>query len=335
MTINHIGVIDSNVFVGGEFNSKDFGVTNFACWDGQQWKNIGGANTFSLDSMLTLGGKLYVTGNFSDAGSACKFWDGTNWVRVPWPATGGQQRLATDGVDIYIAHEAPSVRVARWTGTQVIEIPVDVPLASLSALAVSGTNIFVAGAKTNDMFVSHNLLYRWNGSNWSQLPIGLGPDEEIRAMTGFGDRFIVAGRFRNIAGILANSIAEWDDSAWHSLDRGLTSLDAPGTVMDLALLGNRLLVTGGFDQASRTSSGNIAIWNRASEIQFRVTENAFGAFEVTGGSGDRVAIENSDDLVTWTEVSELGLSSSGTQIAQPDPNSTQKFYRARILPPKN
>lgn len=339
MTINHIAVIGSNVFVAGNFNSSDLGVTNFACWNGQNWSNIGPASTSAIDSMLVLGTNLYVTGTFSDTSTSCKWWDGSKWTRVPWfPQTFFAQRLATDGTDVYIARQFPAnagyiIKVARWTGGQLIELPGQVPLYSMSAFAVSGTNIFIAGSKTSGPYDPHISLFRWDGANGSETPTLLGSSDEIAVMTGFGANLIVAGRFRSIAGLAANSIAEWDNGVWRSLDNGLASLSYPGNVMDLAVLGNRLLMTGGFDQAGQSSSGNIAVWNATADIRFGAPSTTSGSFQISGGIGDRVEIETSDDLATWTKVSDLQFSSPTENVANSTSNGGQRFYRAKILEP--
>jgi hypothetical protein len=340
--MNHLAAIGSNVFLAGEFSSAALGVTNFARWDGQSWKPVGTASTTTLDSMLALGSKLYVTGTFSDTATSCKWWDGTNWTRVAWfPQTfNTAQRLATDGANIFIAREDPNagqpvVRVARWNGTTVFQMPDNVPLRHLSAIAATaGGEIWVAGSNSSDSFYNNNSLYRWTDAGWTEWPNTTDAATDIRVMAGLGKYVVAAGYFKTFAGFVANSIAAWDGTSWRPMDGGLTRLDDPGLVMDLAVFGNLLTATGNFDMVGRTSSGNIAMWTAASNIQLMATPTATGAFQVSGGIGDRVDIEASDSLLNWTKIGELQFLSPTQQFTDPaSSTSASRFYRAKIVAP--
>jgi hypothetical protein len=338
--IDHIAVIGSNIFVGGDFASEKLGVTNLAWWTGGKWKNLGRAVTRDVDSMMALGDKLYVTGTFSDTATSCKVWNGTNWTRVTWfPQTEFGQRLTKDGTNLYIARAGfrdaatgeLSTKVARWTGSQAIVFAGGMPLQTLGAIAVAGTNIFVSGSKTFDSFHS-NCLFRWNGAGWTEWADLVDVASDIRAMTALGQNIVIGGNFSALNGVLANGIGLWDGSRWRPLDTGLTTLDHPGSVMDLAVVGNRLFVTGSFDQAGVTSSGNIAMWTQMADIQFLTPQPDTGMIPVAGEVGARVEVEASDSLTNWIKITDLQFS-TGTEHFSDRFNSSHRFYRAKIVEP--
>lgn len=76
-----------DVFVGGTFTAS----TNqpgayITRWDGQQFNAVDGGVNASVSSMLSMGGRLFVTGGFNRTGaqaaSGIAAWNGTNWAYV-------------------------------------------------------------------------------------------------------------------------------------------------------------------------------------------------------------------------------------------------------------
>jgi hypothetical protein len=217
----------------------------------------------------------------------------------------------------------------------VFQLPSNVPLRRLSAIAANGAGeIWVAGSNSDNPYDGNHSLYRWIDAGWVEWSNVVEADADIRVMTGFGKNIIAAGSFKTFAGIVANSVAQWNGTSWQPLDGGVTTLDYQGSVLDLAVAGNRLAITGEFDMAGRTSSGNVAVWTTASSIQFNSTLTPFGAVELSGSIGDRVEIEASDSLANWTKIADIQFSSPTQQFTDPAPaSSPRRFYRAKIVEP--
>jgi trimeric autotransporter adhesin len=322
-----LAVVGTNVFVGGMFTIADTGVTNLGRWDGERWKPVGLAanRPTSVDSMIAVGSRLFVAQPYGP----CKWLEGTNWNDVPWVTEPYwiDQELASSGGDLYMARrfDDQSVKIARWTGRGLIEIPNNLSFRDIIGLAVVGADVFIAGWRdipTPPVF----LLYRWDGASWSELINS--PSTYITDIASFQDKLVVLGKFTSIGGVAANNIAVCNDGEWRPLDSGISSISPWAGVRSALGVGNRLFVTGAFGKAGPNPSGNFAVWHSASDVQLRADQ---ANLQINGGVGDHVQVESSTDLTTWSPLIDLSISNSTEQI--PHNSSSNRFYRAKILEP--
>src|SRR3954447_20956183 len=129
--------------------------------------------------------------------------------------------------------------------------------AKISAVAVSGNDIFVGGDflkldSKNSGFPANNVAH-WTGRRWE--PLGTGAANGVtggfvNAIAVDGDNVYVGGGFTAAGGQPANRIARWDGTAWSPLGTGVTNT-APTTTLTpearaLLAAGGKLLVGGTF-----------------------------------------------------------------------------------------
>ncbi len=231
VSVNSFAELGDDIFVGGMFSQA--GVVparSVARWDGSDWSPLGSglSNGVSLGharTMALLGERLFVGGTFTEAGgvpaTGIAVWDGTTWSGV-----GG-------GL----------VRDSIWPG-------------SASAMAVSGTNLFVAGEFTVAGGMSARSVARWDGVSWSAL--GEGVELFVHSMVVAGTNIYVGG-FSTAASPCGKALVRWDGSEWTPLGSGL----GPGPLVDVAALairGPELYVGGKFSSAGGKLSASIARW---------------------------------------------------------------------------
>jgi hypothetical protein len=106
-------------------------------------------------------------------------------------------------------------------------------------------------------------------------------------------------------------------------------------VRDINVIGKSIFVSGQFDRAGPNTSGSIAIWHTAADVNLALSPTALNQLQITGGPGDHIQIEGTDSLDTWARLADFVLPASTTTVtdARPATTTTNRFYRARILEP--
>lgn len=167
------------LFAGGVFASAG-GVParNLARWDGTRWYDVGGGVDDIVYALaIGLGGELYVGGDFNTAGTLesrnIALWDGSTWANL---GEGMQGRVysivpGTDGM-IYVggtfngAGTVESGGIVRWDGHTWqglgSGVSKDTSDGLVSAIAISGDNVFVGGDFTVAGGRSSLYFGRWN-----------------------------------------------------------------------------------------------------------------------------------------------------------------------------
>ncbi|HXT39023.1 MAG TPA: hypothetical protein VN887_03280, partial [Candidatus Angelobacter sp.] len=144
--VNAIAVNGTNVYVGGAFTQAGgSNILNLARWDGRSWSALGAGISNSPNpyvyALAASGTDLYAGGAFTVAGGVLVNhigrWDGTDWRPLGTGVTG----------------------------------PGSMPL--VHAIAVLGSDVYVAGNFTNAGGIMASNIARWNGSSWSALGAGL------------------------------------------------------------------------------------------------------------------------------------------------------------------
>lgn len=346
---NSLAVVGSNVYVGGGFQIPEAGATNLAVWNGSAWSSLGGPLTdVDVIKLLAVGNVLYLSGAFTDA-SGKQFgpvarWDGTNWAKVvPWNlGTTTGEILATDQTNLYIAKGIVIDAFTDEYGVQVLQGDGTTMLGDTftnlqaSALAVSGTNVYLAGSQTTNNYAP--TLYCWNGSTWQTMGAPLADSGTITAILPVRGNIYVVGSFSSVNGTMANCIAKWTGTNWLNLGSGVSygpgSSKGPG-VFSAVALGRKIFVGGQFTSAGGFDSGNIGLWNEAPEIRLsntRQQSNGDFEFDVTGISGDEIEIQASSTLSGWTPVATITLGNEIESFSETSAtNAGNRFYRARFI----
>lgn len=127
--------------------------------------------------------------------------------------------------------------------------------APVSALVVTGTELYAGGSFLAAGGVGVSRIAKWDGSAWTALGQGVA-GRSVNAIARSGADIYVGGLFTAIGGVTANRIAKWNGTAWSALGTGLN-----GEVLALAVSGSDLYVGGSFSTAGGVTANNIAKWN--------------------------------------------------------------------------
>ncbi len=128
--------------------------------------------------------------------------------------------------------------------------------ADASAIAISGTDVYVGGNFTDAGGVAANNIAKWDGSTWSAL--GSGMNNYVNAIAVSGTDVYVGGAFTEAGGVADTSyIAKWNGSTWSALGTGM-----PSDVTAIAVSGTDVYVGGHFTNAGGDPNADrIAKWD--------------------------------------------------------------------------
>lgn len=253
--VRAILVDGTNVYVGGSFsNAANIPEADYvAKWDGVNWSGLGsngyggGALTNDVTSLAMIGTDLYVGGWFStfdssglylEGGAYIAKWDGSTWSALGNDGAGGSS--LNNGV---------------------------------TALAVSGTDLYVGGSFTDvkngsTTLTAADYVAKWdtqagswsalgdNGSNNGSFASGT----YISSLVYNSGVLYVGGQFSNVNDgsapqAAADNIAQWNGAHWSSLgSNGSGEGPIGGAVFTLAASGTDLYVGGQFNDVSNNGT---------------------------------------------------------------------------------
>ncbi len=256
------------------------------------WSNLGHGVTSTtpaingkVETFYSVGTKLYVGGDFSNAGGLAggdliATWDGTKWGALGGGLGGGGRAvyaIASDpttglvfagGSFLDAGGDAAADSIAVFNGTTWAHLANVAPNAPVFALTVIGRYLYIAGSfseqHVTSPFTPANGIVRWNidthalesitnfTDSISGTPAAIVPD-------GSGG-FYLGGNFTNADHINdADFVAHWTGGlAWSAL--GATPLNA--RVRALSMDGSNLYVGGEFTVAGGVSGADkVAMWN--------------------------------------------------------------------------
>jgi hypothetical protein len=279
-----LAVVGGDLYVGGGFTQAGGEpASRIARWDGSAWSSLGsGAGNGVSGVVLALawsGNELFVGGSFSMAGGQpanhIARWNGSAWSSLGDAGNGVNsyiEELAVLGSDLYVAGpfitEAggqQAIRIARWNGSAWSSLGSGAGNGvndGVFALAVSGSDLYVAGGFTQAGGQPANRIARWNGMAWSSLGSGAGNgvNNDIYAIAPSGNDLYIGGAFNQAGGRPAKVVARWDGSAWSSLSSG-TGNGVGNSVLALAVSGSNLYVGGFFTEVDGQPANRIARWD--------------------------------------------------------------------------
>ncbi len=275
--VNALAVIGTDLFVGGLFTTAGGSSANYiAKWDGTGWSVLEGTGTNGtnniVNALAVIGTDLYVGGGFTAAGGSSAYrvakWNGASWSALGSETIGlnnSVYALAISGTDLYIGGSFTDIygasaytynRIVKWTPADGGSwLPLGVGLNnSVSAIVVSGTDLYVGGSFTDIYGASaytYNRIVKWtpaDGGSW--LPLGVGLNNSVNAIAVSGTDLYVGGFFTSTYSGSANSLnylAKWDGTEWSALVDGEKN-GVSGLVYKLCIDSerNRMLVGGSF-----------------------------------------------------------------------------------------
>jgi hypothetical protein len=220
-------------------------VNHIASWDIQSggWTALANGVDGNVTVLAVSGSILYVGGIFT---RAC-----------------GNATCSSDNLTVN--------NIAQWNGTTSTWSALGNGVNSnVTALAVSGSNLYVGGLFTLASGLMVNHIAQWNGSNWSAL--GSGVNDSVNALAVSSSNLFVGGVFTEACGnaacnsgnLTVNHLAQWNGSNWSALGSGVND-----NVTALATSGSNLYVGGVFTQTcgnAACNSGNLTVnhiaqWN--------------------------------------------------------------------------
>jgi hypothetical protein len=282
--VSALAVIGTNLYVGGSFaHAGTAAAVGIAQWNGNAWSALApgplDADSYSgVKALMGMGNDLYVGGWYSTNAFIAK-WDGVAWYALGSGVGGALYNsvnaLAVSGANLYVGGEFTTAggvwvgNVAKWDGSTWSALGGGVSSSYLSshepwvsALAVSGANLYVGGNFTTASGLHATNVAKWDGSGWSSLYFRFqsdGPAVEALAVLGSGlyagGKFYSSDRPQTIYGI-----AKWNGSTWSPPGGALSS-----EVYALCAVGTNLYVGAGSVQLGPglpyLAANNIAKWD--------------------------------------------------------------------------
>jgi hypothetical protein len=354
-TVEAVAIDGTNVYVGGLFTTAGpVSASNVAKWNGSSWSALSTGTNGSVATLLVAGGYLYVGGSFTAAGGGVSASDvaRVNLTTGVWSALGAAPqfdfndafhsvtalavvlgRYIVVGGDFTYLGSSGSAAIVHglvyWDSSAAATNPLtgwyyagggvldsSLNTATVSALAVAGTKLYVGGSfvtagdalhGANQISATGLAVLDLNTQQWSPLGAGLGGGSptSVGALALSGTALYVAGSFTTAGGAGAAGVAKWSvtSSSWSPLGTGIADPgDTTGSgtgiaSVDSLFVGSGLLVAGG----AFTSAGSKPANNYA-EYSLGAVPGAPTAVVASGGDAQAT--------VSWT----APLSTGGSPI---------------------
>jgi uncharacterized repeat protein (TIGR02543 family) len=306
--VTALAVSGNDLYVGGTFSTAGGNAaSSIAKWNGSTWSAFGsGGLSGQVKALAVSGSNLYVGGE-----NLIAKWDGSTWSALGSGLNATVNALAVSGSDLYVggwfttAGGNAANHIAKWDGSTWSALGSGLGGGTgyygtnVTALAVSGTDLYVGGDFTTAGGNAANYIAKWNGSTWSALGSGVNGGLSytiVYALAVSGSDLYVGGEFTTAGGSEANNIAKWDGSTWSTLggdflDYPVSALAVSDTdlyvgclygriakwngstwsalgsglsgwaIYALAVSGNDLYVGGEFTTAGGNAANSIAKWD--------------------------------------------------------------------------
>jgi hypothetical protein len=271
-------------------------------------------------------------------------WNGTTWsslgsglsgsVEVPPTVTA----LVASGNELYVGGTFPTAggirvnNIARWDGRSWSALGSGIAkeqfYVNISAMALSGDDLFVAGSFDHAGGVPATNFAKWDGTRWSQIGSEILGLNAVSALAVHGtDIYAYASVSYNGNGAVPG-IMKWDGVQWTTVGSG-----TDGTVMALTFVGDQLYVGGSFTFAGGKVSANLARYFLDGVPTMEVSGSRATTF-FRGMPAGGYKIDRTTDFIKWENLATRYATATGgldfTDEAAPE---TKSFYRAVPVEP--
>jgi hypothetical protein len=294
--VSTLAASGSDLYAGGAFTTAGgLASNNVAKWGGSAWLMLGPGMNSSVQALAVSGSGVYAGGYFTTVGGSAANriakWNGSAWSALGSGMNAPVHALAVSGSDVYAggsftnAGGSAANHIAKWDGSAWLALGSGMSgrgFASgpvVSALAVSGSDVYAGGDFTMAGGIAATNIAKWNGSAWSALGSWVDVRYQVFALAVSGsDLYAVGGPSVVSDPYYTNFVAKWDGSDWSVLG-GWVGYD----VFALAVSGSDLYAGGNFTNAGGSAVNYIAKWNGSSWSALGSGMNApVSALVVTG-----------------------------------------------------
>ncbi len=230
--VEDLAISGSTLYAGGGTGAPDHkGVVSV--WNGSTWSDLGPQLEGGLTDITVSGSNIYASRDYS--GLIYK-WNGSAWINISAGSNVRALDLAASGSDLYVAGyqylgptQGEAGYVARWNGSTWTTLGSGMVFGSdrwgyVYAVAVSGTDVYIAGLFSSVGGVPANNVAKWDGSSWSGL--GDWHTTSARVVVASGGDVYFGGKFVSSGGLerRAEGIAKWNGSTWSDLGDGIYTI---------------------------------------------------------------------------------------------------------------
>lgn len=244
---------------------------NVAKLTGTTWTTIGTLEGTSMGTPASIGGSLYIVGNFSSVNGApinhIAKWNGTAWsdagAGITLNADSMVQSICQAGSQLYAStfnnelvgmDWVQTSHILQWNGSAWVTHTSNInPL--VQTMIAMGNDLVIGGYFDSINGVPcANHVARWNGTTWSALGTGVNGSVNVLKYT---HGLLYAG-----TQVDDEFLREWNGSTWEEVGGGPNN-----DVWDIAVLGDELFITGSFTEAG---------WNYADlEVTYSATSSSY------------------------------------------------------------
>ncbi|HEY1788069.1 MAG TPA: hypothetical protein VGJ73_07940 [Verrucomicrobiae bacterium] len=297
-TITRVYSNVTNLYVGGNFLLAGGVIANgLASWNGAAWSAIGPGGRLnglssSVFAMAGNGTNLFAGGLFSAAGQTAANYvgrfDGTSWYPLGsgiGPAGGltivRSLAMATNGVYVggqfNTAGSAGAANIAFWNGANWSALGGG-PGGVVANMLIRPEGLYIVGASLEGSGPNYfsPIFMRWDGANWyNELSTSNAffsepfntPDITMDAIAAVGSNIYVGGRFNYAQGDQNFIMDATSCPDIFCINHGgfatLVGTGVNSNVLDMAVIGTNLYVSGYFTNAGGIAASHIAMWDGA------------------------------------------------------------------------
>ena len=285
---------------------------NVVKWTGTSWITIGTLEGISMGTPASIGGALYVVGNFSSVNSTpinhIAKWNGTSWsdagAGITLNADSMVQSICQVGSQLYAStfnnelvgmDWIQSSHILQWNGSAWVTHTSNInPL--VQTMIAMGNDLVIGGYFDSINGVPcTNHVARWNGTTWSALGTGVNGSVNVLKYT---HGLLYAG-----TQVDYEFLREWNGSTWEEVGGGPNN-----DVWDIAVLGDELFITGSFTEVgSNITDGEGIVVNLA------ISSSYIGSYPLT----PEIAIEQpvNTNLIDGSASIDFGSLATGVSTA--------------------
>lgn len=237
--VRAMAVYKGDLHAAGRLKFEGDTTSLIARWDGGEWITISNGTISGTTAMVVVGSELFVnidspTINPGSDKYWIARWNGEEWTKSGTEITYVIRALAEHEGNVYAAglDQDPAgfrnyrpAGIYHWDGTDwnTLGRGLDGPV---SQIAVSGTDLYIAGDFTHVGDIDANRIAKWDGDKWSALGAGLITDRtrlnSIDSLIVNGSDVYVGGSFTRIQEEEAIRVEKWDGERWSVISEGIT-----------------------------------------------------------------------------------------------------------------